>query len=308
MNNNKRQVIWLAGGDGLVGRHFMRALDKSKYHCVVLSRKSQKSNQLGIEFVSWDTTAMTIGEAPCPDHIINLAGAGIADERWTDERKRMLISSRVNSAATIEKYLEEKNIRPLSYISASAVGYYGDRSDEVLDEESAPGKEFMSECCVAWEEAGHKVGKLCQRFVIFRIGIVLSTLGGALPKMLMTKSIGIFNYFGNGQQYYPWIHIDDLARLFLSALENDNYLGVFNAVAPQEITNKEMMKEIKASSNMIGILMTAPVFALRMALGEMSNVVLNSNRVLSPRLRDVDFNFLFKNVGEAVKDLLKRKI
>lgn len=306
--SERKTVLWIAGGDGLVGRHIVKAIDNSKYDLVILTRKKNTQHKSNLQFVLWDTDQQFIGEAPAPDHIINLAGLGIADERWTDERKAVLVSSRVNSAATIRKYIESHNIKPKSYISASAVGYYGDRADEILTEESRKGEEFMSECCSAWENAAVEAGALCDRMVILRIGIVLSTLGGALPKMLMTKSIGIYNYFGNGKQYYPWIHIDDLSNLFLQVIENKSYKGIYNAVAPQEISNIEMMKEIKKVNRLFGMLLPAPEFVLRIVLGEMANVVLNSNRVKPVRLMEAGFNFNFTKAGEAVKDLMLKAI
>lgn len=308
MNNNNKKHVLIAGGDGLVGRHLTAMIDKSKYHITVLSRKKKASAVDGIDYGIWDSVNKTIDKIPYPDHIINLAGAGIADSRWSDARKKELISSRVDSAETIEKYLKVNQIKPLTYISASAVGYYGNRGNELLDESSKPGSEFMSECCIAWENAATKAGALCDRTVILRIGIVLTSLGGALPKMLMTKDIGLFNYFGNGAQYYPWIHIDDLCRMILAGMENQNMNGIYNAASPQQITNKEMMEEIKNGLHHKGFLLPVPEFGLRLILGEMANVVLNSDRVSVDRLISTGFNFTFNKVGEAVLNLLKRKI
>jgi uncharacterized protein len=306
--SERKEVLWIAGGDGLVGRHIVKAIDNSKYDLVILSRKKNMQHKNNLQYVFWDTDQQFIQEAPAPDHIINLAGLGIADETWTDKRKAALVSSRVNSAITIKKYIESRNIKPKSYISASAVGYYGDRGEEILTEESHKGNEFMSECCAEWEKAAAEAGALCDRMAIVRIGIVLSTLGGALPKMLMTRSIGIYNFFGNGKQFYPWIHIYDLSNLFLTVIENDRYQGIYNAVAPQEITNKDMMMEIKQVNRLFGVLLPAPEFVLRAVLGEMANVVLNSNRVQPVRLMQAGFNFKFTNAGEAVKDLMLKGI
>jgi uncharacterized protein len=304
---NTKKVIWIAGGDGLVGKHLIKFIDKTKYQIVVLSRKERRSSQEGIHFVTWDTENHTISQALKPDHIINLAGAGIADARWSEGRKKILVSSRVNSGITIQKYLEVHNIKPQSYISASAVGFYGHRNDEILTEESKPGNEFMSDCCIQWEDTAFKAGSLCERTVVLRIGIVLTSLGGALPKMLMTRNFGLFNYFGNGNQFYPWIHISDLSRLIIASIEQTKYDGIYNAVAPQEITNKAMMSEIMKVNNMTGILLPAPAIALNLLLGEMSAVVLNSNRVSSKKLQDQGFVFQFSNAGEAVFDVLKNK-
>jgi len=305
---SNKQTILIAGGDGLVGKHLVNIIDTSKYHVIILSRKKKISQQTGVEYAVWDTDKKTIDEIPKPDHIINLAGAGIADQRWTDQRKTELIESRVNSAETINIYLESNKIHPATYISASAVGYYGDRGTEILTENSLPGNEFLSECCVAWEKAAWDAGALCSRTIILRIGIVMSSLGGALPKMLMTKRLGIFNYFGKGDQYYPWIHITDLSRLCLVSIENQQFNGVYNAVAPQQLTNKEMMKDIMQTGGMKGLLVPAPEFSLRWMLGEMANVVLNSDRILSGRLLNSGFNFEHDKVGEAVVHVLQKNI
>jgi len=308
MTNSNKQTLLIAGGDGLVGQHLVNIIDKSKYHVIILSRKKKISHQAGVEYAVWDTDKRTIDDIPKPDHIVNLAGAGIADRRWTDQRKTELIESRVKSAETIKNYLNLHNIHPETYVSASAVGYYGDRGPEILTENSVPGNEFLSECCVAWEKAAWDTGALCSRTIILRIGLVISSVGGALPKMLMTKKLGIFNYFGKGDQYYPWIHITDLSRLCIESIENQELNGVYNAVAPQQLTNKEMMKEIMEDGEMKGLLLPAPVFSLRWMLGEMANVVLNSDRILTDRMLHVGFNFEHKKAGEAVVHVLQKNI
>jgi uncharacterized protein (TIGR01777 family) len=297
---NNKPIVWIAGGDGLVGNHLQSVIDKSKYDVYTLSRKKPKNSQ----FIQWDTEKKEIFSDQKPDHIINLAGAGIADARWTDHRKKILVSSRVDSALTLKTYLQEKGISPYTYISASAVGYYGDQKDRILTEESKSGNEFMSDCCIAWEEAATDTGSLCQKTVLLRIGIVLSTRDGALPKMLMTKAAGVFNYFGNGAQYHPWIHIDDLAKMIIFAIESLQVNGIYNAAAPQQITNKEMMQEIMTSLDSNGVLLPAPSFGLRILLGEMAHVVLNSNRVDVQKMLDTGFTFQYTKCGEAVRDLV----
>lgn len=308
MTNFNKQTVFIAGGDGLLGRHLLTCIDKSRYHVIVLSRNRIKSNMEGVEYVTWDTITGKIHSTAKPDHIINLAGAGIADKRWTGKRKKELISSRVNSAQTIQTFLETNNIKPQSYISASAVGYYGDRGQEILTETSNPGDEFMSECCMSWEQAALCAGKSCGRTTIIRIGIVLTTKGGALPKMLMTKNMGIYNYFGKGLQYYPWIHINDLCRIIVEAMHNPGMEGIYNAVAPQEISNKTMMQEIMHEAQLKGILFSIPKCILELILGEMSHVVLDSNRVSGDKILNTGFSFEFKKVGKAVSHLIKDNI
>jgi uncharacterized protein (TIGR01777 family) len=306
MNTKHKKTVWLAGGDGLVGRRFAETLDQNKYSLVVLTRKKKSAESEFLSYAQWDTSEHKIYHAPAPDIIINLAGAGIADQRWTSKRKKEIIDSRVNSARTIEAYLREQGHSPELYISASAVGYYGDQGSRLLTEADLPGTEFMSECCEAWEKAASETAQLCRRSVILRIGIVLTLKGGALPKMLMTRKAGIFNYFGNGAQYYPWIHIDDICKIMVSAIEDSTYEGVFNAVSPQEISNKDMMREIVKTNGFFGIFIPAPAFVLKIILGEMSKVVLNSNRVKPERLLANGFSFQFVKAGEAVKDLLNK--
>ena len=305
MPKNNKQVVLIAGGSGLVGGRLIHMLDKHKYEIVVLTRNQNVQSRNTINYVVWNTEMDYIESIPSPDHIINLAGAGIADERWTENRKRLIVKSRVDSAKTIKTYLTKHKIKPLTYIASSAVGYYGDRKAELLTEKSKPGVGFLSECCIQCENEAKAVGNLCERNVILRLGIVISNKGGALPKMLMTKRFGILNYFGNGRQYYPWIHIDDLCRMIIQSIENNDYRGIYNAVSPQQITNKQMMEEIIETNSMNAILIPIPVFSLRLLMGEMANVVLNSNRVLSDKIINTGFKFHYTNIGKAVKSLLE---
>lgn len=308
MIEKNKETILIAGGTGLVGNALLKAIDATKYNVILLTRSARKSEIENINYVIWSPSDGTIAQCPEPDYIINLAGASIADERWTEDRKNELVMSRVDSAKTLQSFITTLEKKPKVYLSASAVGFYGHRGQERLTESSAPGNEFMSKCCIAWENSATEAASLCNRMVILRIGIVLTTLGGALPKMLMTKNLGVLNYFGSGDQFYPWIHIDDLVRLILKSMESDAFSGIYNAVAPDEVTNKGMMTSIKEKLNIFGILLPAPTFALRIALGEMANVILNSNRVVSERLQTTGFTFKFDNSGDAVKDLTERKI
>jgi len=302
-----RKTILIAGGTGLVGSRLLELIDYQKYQVKILTR-SPKPGDDNISYHAWDFKSMTIdNDAVKVDYIINLTGAGIADKRWTDDRKRVLISSRVDSAQLIANALQETGHRPNAYLSASAIGYYGDRADQILDESSGPGKGFMADCCVQWEDAADLVVPFVNRVVVNRIGIVLSTKGGALPKILMTKAVGVYNYFGNGKQYYSWIHIDDMCKIFLDGIESPKAEGIYNAVVPQPITNKAFTQRIKKALGGIAAL-PAPKFGLRLLLGEMADVVLNSNRVIPKHLQDESFAFDHPELGAAVKDLLNRKI
>ncbi len=301
-----KKSILIAGGSGLVGSRFIELLDTSKYDINILSRNSK--SKAGVNYFKWDFDTMTIAkEAVKVDYIINLNGAGIADKRWTDSRKKLLIDSRVKSAKLIKSALEETGHRPNAYISASAVGYYGDRKNEKLFETSSVGKGFMAECCKLWEDSASELAPFVDRLILNRIGIVLSTKGGALPKILMTKNVGVYNYFGNGNQYYSWIHIDDLCRILIHQIEDESLTGVFNAVSPNPITNKQFTQEIKDALRG-NFVLPAPTFGLRLLLGEMANVVLNSNRVYASNLEKASFKYQFSDLGLAVQDLIKRGI
>lgn len=301
-----KKSILIAGGSGLVGGRFIEMIDHSKYDICILSRHAGSSN--GIKKFQWNFSDMSIDEnAVKVDYIINLNGAGIADKRWTEARKNLLIESRVKSAKLIKNALDKTGHKPKAYVSASAVGYYGNRKDEVLDESSPVGTGFMADCCQQWEDSALSLESNTDRLIINRIGIVLSTKGGALPKVLMTKAIGVYNYFGNGNQYYAWIHIDDLCRMLIQQIEDDSFNGVYNAVAPEPLTNKAFTTHIKKamSGNLV---LPAPTFGLRLALGEMANVVLNSTRAIPKRMKQHSFEYNFPKLEDAVIDLVKRKI
>lgn len=296
--------ILIAGGTGLVGTRLSKHLPADQYQIHILTRRTRPARG-NIKYYEWDLEAQTIdAEAVRVDYIINLTGAGIADSRWSPRRKRVIIESRTQSAALIKKGIEESGHTPRAYLGASAIGYYGDRGSDWMREESQSGAEFLSDSCRAWEDAHMLIQEHVDRLIMLRIGIVLSMEGGALPKMLMTRSVGVFNYFGDGQQYYSWIHIDDLCRMMIHLLVETPSVGIYNGVAPSPATNKGMMQQILKDTRLSGLLIPAPAFALRLAMGEMSAVVLDSCRVSSDKVQATGFDYQFTNVGPAVADLL----
>lgn len=306
MQNNRIRLL-IAGGSGLIGSRMIELLDTDKYDIKVLSRK-KRSNTTTITYHQWDFDTMTIDhDALDVDHIVNFTGAGIADGRWTESRKKAIIDSRVDSAKLILKGLKESGRKPKSYISASAIGYYGDRGDEILTEESKPGEGFMSDVCQLWEDSARLLQNFCDRLIINRIGVVLSTKGGALPKVLMTDKVKVYNYFGSGSQFYAWIHIDDVARIFIEAIENQHLSGIYNAVSPTPLTNRIFTQKVRDARGG-GLVMPAPKLGLRLVLGEMANVVLNSTRVIPQSLTNTAFKFEHPVLESAVKDLIEREI
>lgn len=300
------EKILIAGGSGLIGKKIIELLDKKKYSIYVLSRSARKNTDY-IQYYQWDLDKKEIDTAALDvDHIINLAGAGIADKRWSDSRKNLLISSRVESALLLKKGIKESGFRPKSYISASAIGYYGDSGDLVMTEENQPVDQgFLSKCTVAWEDAAKELENEVNRIAIIRIGIVLSKDGGAFQKMLMPFKVGLASYFGDGSMNMSWVHIHDIANLFVYAIQNESIQGIYNGTAPNVVTNKTLIKSIKKNRSGFSILNSVPSLVLRTAMGEMADVVLTSNLVSSSKIADAGFDFKFSSIDPAITNLLE---
>ena len=300
------KTVLIAGGSGLVGRRLQFFLKKKGYEARVLSRAPRRDGEFG-----WDTASGTIDPAALEGGtaVVNLAGAGIADKRWTPARKREIVDSRVQSARTLARALSQRaGPRPVVYVGASAIGLYGDTGDALLTEDSPAGVGFMPDCCAAWEEAARPFGEdLGMRSVLLRIGIVLSTEGGALPEVLRPARFGLGAYFADGQAWWSWIHIDDLCRMILWAIETPETTGIFNAVAPNPERNRALIRAVGRALDRSLIPLPAPAFALRLLLGEMSAVVLNSNRVSAQKVLDAHFTFEHPELSGALSDLLGAK-
>ena len=302
--------VLIAGGTGLVGTRLSQLLNEKGYDVVHLSRK--KNPKASYPTFLWDTKHGTIEEAAFQgvDYVINLAGTGIADRHWTTSRKKLLIDSRVKGADLLANAIKELPQKPKAYLSAAAIGIYGDRGNEVLTEDSAIGQDgFMAECCREWETAIKNVATVTGiRTVVFRIGIVLSTKGGALPKMLLPLKFFTASYFGTGEQWYSWIHIDDVCQFFIDAMEKEEMEGVYNSTSPNPLTNKDLTKRMVKALGKKAMVISAPTAALRLGMGEMADVVLNSNKILPKRLEALGISFQFPTFEAAVKDIVERKV
>lgn len=306
--NLKRMNLLIAGGTGLLGRHIISLLDEKEYEIRVLSRS--KRSEAGIKYYQWDLEKGSIDLEAFKnlDAIINLAGAGIADKRWTKTRKKEIIDSRVDSNMVLLKAIQETGIKPI-FISASAIGIYGDRKDEELTESSSLGtKGFLAETTTLWENSSQNLHEHVARLAIIRVGLVLSTKGGALQKMIEPARFGSVAYFGKGDQYYAWIHIDDIARIFIEAINNDSIQGIYNGVSTDPIPVKKISQAIKSVLGGLRIVHPVPKPVLDLILGEMSSMLFNSARVLPTRLKEAKFEFKFTEIQSAIKDLLERKI
>ena len=299
-------TVLLAGGSGLIGQRLSILLEKKGYDVIFLSRRKKSDNR----FFQWNVEKGTIDSAAIEkaDYVINLAGAGIADKPWTEKRKKILIESRTQTAALLKDSFE-KIKKPKAYLSASAIGFYGDRGNEWLTENSDPQPEdFLSECTIAWEDAAKTIAKLKIRTAIFRIGIVLSMNGGALPELIFPMKFGARVSFGNGKAFYPWVHIDDVCNMFIWALENETVNGIYNAVAPEPLMIKDLAKEIQEARGGFAFPVPAPSFALKLVMGEMADMLLNSARVSAEKILENGYKFKFPEIQPALKNIFKEKI
>ena len=300
-------TILIAGGSGLVGKRLSTLLKDQGHEVLHLSRHADP--KAAFPTSAWDPAKGRIDESVVAraDVVINLAGAGIADARWTAARKQLIMDSRVQSAYTLLKALKNTG-KATVYLSAAAVGYYGNSGDQVMEETAPPGQGFLPESCTVWEKAIQGIAASGIRTVGLRIGIVLSVQGGALEKMLLPLRFGVNTYFGNGSQWYSWIHIDDVCRLFIHAMENAKMNGIYNAVAPNPATNLQFAKTLGKAWAGPSLLLPAPAFALRLAMGEMADVVLTGQRVSAKKTLATGFAFQFPELEGALVDVLKRKV
>ena len=301
-------TILIAGGSGLIGTRLTNILTSKGYTVAHLSRSSNPK-AVCKQYI-WDVENGTIDDNAIldADYIINLAGAGIADARWSAARKALIISSRAQSAALIHSSILRLGKQPKAYISAAAIGFYGDCGEEPVDENSASGEGFLAESCIDWETAAHSLQDAAPRVVVLRIGIVLSTLGGALQKTIAPLRLGVASYFGNGAQYYSWIHIDDVCHVFIKAIEDESMNGCYNAVSPQAMPNKTFTKILQQCFGGFSLLLPVPNFVLRILLGEMADVVMTGANVRASKLLNTGFEFQFADLSTALSDLLKRKV
>lgn len=301
-------TVLIAGGSGLIGRRLSQMLQEQGHDVLHLSRRSRPD--AAIPAYRWAPREGHIDDAAIlrADYVINLAGAGIADKPWTKARKQLIIDSRVEGARLLLSAFGRLQHFPKAYISSAAIGYYGERGGQWVDEGSAPGEGFLPESCIAWEAAIGEVASAGVRTVGIRIGIVLSTQGGALEKMLLPFQLRIGTYFGDGSQWYSWIHIDDLCRMFIKAMEDDSMQGFYNGVAPNPVSNKTLTEGLRDALGNRAAIAPVPAFALRLAMGEMADVVLLSTRVRSAKIEAAGFHFSFPTLDEALKDLLQRKV
>jgi uncharacterized protein (TIGR01777 family) len=298
------KTILIAGGTGLVGQLLAQTLKDEGYKIRLISR-SKPVNSVFPTFLWNVEKGVADGNAfKEVDIVINLAGSGVADKLWNERRKKEITESRVKSNQLLA-YCFKNYHRPALYISAGAIGFYGHREDEILTEEYAAGDDFLSKSCTAWENAVFETADHDTRLILFRIGIVLSPRGGALQKMLLPWKMGISTSFNPGNQWYSWIHEEDLVRLFVFGIQNEQIEGIYNAVSPNPEKMYDFAKAMKAQSKLPWrMVWSIPFTLLTAAMGEMSTVLTNSARVSSEKIIRAGFQFTFKKMDEALKNLI----
>lgn len=297
-------VILISGGTGLVGTALTKHLISKGHEVRILSRNPQSSSQLKSFY--WNVEKSEIDDKALDDveHIVHLAGSGIADKRWTDARKKDIIDSRVNSIKLITDAVKRKNIQLESFVGASAIGIYGMTTSEKIFTETDKGKDdFLIESCTQWENSYQTIQTLSNKSAVIRIGVVLSKDGGALKRLLPLFQLGLGSAVGSGKQYMPWIHIDDLVSVFYEALFNPNFKGSYNSVASEHITNKEFSKQLAKSLSKPFFLPNIPSFLLKLVFGEMANVLLKGSRISNQKLLNTGFTFKYPQLSMALNNI-----
>lgn len=299
--------IIIAGGTGLIGQALSKALVKEGYHVWVLSRSPGKEMMPPEVMVErWDAKTAQgwghlVGQA---DAVINLAGTNIGAKPWTNERKRSILESRVDAGRAIVEAVRSSERRPAVVLQIAGIGYYGSTGDQELDENAPAGLGFQSEVVQAWEDAIRPVAELGPRLAIMRTGVVLTSKGGVLAPFVLQNRLFAGGPLGSGKQWISWIHIQDLVQVFQFLLACEDARGVFNVTAPDPATNAVFGGTV---SRVMHRPFWAPVppFALKLVLGEMSELVLEGQRVVPRRLLEMGFQFQFNTLQKAIEDLLK---
>lgn len=295
--------ILISGSHGLVGTALTKSLETEGHEVFRLVRQLPSSESE----IEWnpDRYSIAIARLEGFDTVVHLAGESIAEGRWNEEKKKRIRDSRVNGTKLLSDALADLERPPKALICASAIGYYGDRGDELLTEESAPGNDFLANVCMEWERATQQAAEKGIRVVNARFGIILSEDGGALAKMLTPFRLGIGGRVGSGKQWMSWIALDDVVGAIEYVLANDSLRGPINFVAPNPVRNKEFTKALgKVLSR--PTLFLIPEFGVRLAFGEMADaLLLSSQRVEPQRLKQVNFQFQYMHLEVALKHVLK---
>lgn len=308
--------VLISGGTGLIGSHLSKYLAENGFDVVILSRnKNPASANPKISYSYWNVKDKVIDKEVVKkaDHIVHLAGAGVMDKKWTEDYKKKIEESRTKSAELILSCLKEGEHQIKSFVSASAIGWYGadpklPAKNEPFIESDMPSKDFLGETCVLWEASVEPVTAMGIRLVKLRTGIVLSNKGGAFKEYKTPLKFGLASILGSGKQIVSWIHIDDLCRMYLEGIKNNYLHGSYNAVAPEPVSEKKLILTLgQKMRNKFFIPIYVPDFALKLILGKRSVEVLKSTTVSNKKIKATGFTFLYPSIEAAIEELVANK-
>jgi uncharacterized protein (TIGR01777 family) len=298
--------VLITGASGLVGSRLTELLLSKKMEVVHVGRTKRNGS---VPSFAWDVDKQQMDAKALAgvDTIVHLAGAGVADKRWTPTRKKEILDSRVQSTRLLYQILKEEKHSVKNIVSASAIGYYGfGLSDQLFTEECPPATDFLASVTTEWEKEVDAIRELEIRVVKIRIGIVLSNKGGALKEMARPIQFGVGAPLGTGQQVMSWIHIDDLCEMFCKAIQDRSLAGAYNGVAPNPVTNAELTKAIASILKKPLWLPNVPPFVLRLLVGEMADIVVNGSKVSAEKILATRFKFQYWQIDDALRNLLSK--
>lgn len=308
-------TVLISGGSGMIGTSLTRHLTDRDHNVIILTRQKDKvSDHPKISYSLWDVEKGLIDKNAVlqADYIVHLAGADVMEHKWTEEYKKKILESRTKSAALIIDVLKNEDHHIKSFVSASAIGYYGadpkeGQKQDGFIESDLPANNFLGETCLLWEASVDPVTTLGIRLVKLRTGIVLSRKGGAMDEFKKPLRFGIATIFGNGKQTVSWIHVDDLSRMYCESIENMYLHGPYNAVAPQPVSQKNLMLTLAAAlRHRFYVSVNVPVFLIKLLKGKRSIEILKSTTVSSKKIKATRFTFLYPTIESAI-DAITRK-
>lgn len=302
-NVEEKAAVLITGGSGLIGRHLTSMLLERGYRVSHLSRSAGKFGTVRV--FRWNPGMKILDPMVFEgiDYVVHLAGANIGQSRWTLERKKELVSSRVESAMLLHKVFTEYNTRLKAFISASGVGYYGSvTTEKIYNEDDPPSNDFTGTLCSMWEGAADLFEKSGIRTVKLRSAVALEKNDSALTKMVQTEKLGFLGRAGNGMQYLPWIHIEDLCNIYIKAIEDEKMSGSYNAVAPCFTTYSEFITILGKVLN-IPVILPVPSSVLKLRFGEMADIILKGSRISCQKIIDAGYSFAFNDPFDALSDI-----
>lgn len=304
-NNVTAPSVLITGGSGLVGRYLTSALLSEGFN---VSHLSRGTNQFGkVRVFRWDPSRGILdrGVFDGIDYVINLSGANLGQGRWTEKRKKEILSSRVDSIRLLHNVISDNGISLKAFITASAIGYYGTvNSEEIFTESDQPGTDFLAIVCRKWEEAADLFSESGIRTVKIRAAVVLEKNDSVLSRMMKPAKSGFLVQTGNGGQYMPWIHITDLCNIYIKAINDQVMTGPYNAASPEHVTLKEFMNTLSLVMNRPVFPIHVPAWQLKIIFGEMAGIILKGSRISSDKIKGAGYHFLYSNLRYALENVI----